>query len=190
MGYFGRGSIAHSVSVRAGGAGSTQPVSVTNSEQPDRPNLDQLKLIADKKAEPLLQQLKAQPQNAAVLRQVADIYFTAHQFTEAIPYYERSLEGDPKNVGVRSDLASCLFYAGAVDKSIATLEEALRYDPNNAQALFNLGMICWKEKGDSARAVALWQRLLKTNPSLPASRRQDVEKVIAEASQQTRAVGK
>jgi cytochrome c-type biogenesis protein CcmH/NrfG len=183
MGYFGRGSIAHSPSVSAGGVGAAQPMPVTNPEQPDRLTLDQLKLMADKKAEPLLKQLQAQPQNAATLREVADIYFTSHQFKDAIPYYERTLEVDPKNVGVRADLASCLFYAAEVDKSIATLEEALRYDPNNAQALFNLGMIRWKEKGDSARAVALWQHLLKTNPNLPTSRKQDVEKVIAEASQ-------
>ncbi|HYN15248.1 MAG TPA: tetratricopeptide repeat protein, partial [Terriglobales bacterium] len=125
--------------------------------------------MADKKAEPLFDQLKTQPDNAAVLGEVAHVYFAAHQFKEAVSYYERSLKTDPKNVGVRADFASCLFYLGEVDRSIATLEEALRYDPNSAQILFNLGMIRWKAQDDSAGAIALWQRLLKTNPHLPKS---------------------
>ena len=139
--------------------------------------------MADKKAEPLLEQLKTQPNNAPVLADVAHVYLTAHQFSDAVSYYEKSLRADPKNVGVRADLASALFYTGEVDKSVAALEEALRYDPKSAQVLFNLGMVRWQGKGDSAGAIASWQRLLKTNPNLPPDRKQAVEKVIAQAKQ-------
>lgn len=188
VGYLGRGRIGASAPVQTGQSMSAPSSSAKNSGQPEMPSLEQLKHMADKQAEPLLDQLKTQPNNAAVLGEVAHIYVLAHQFKEAIPYYERSIKADPKNVGVRADFASCLFYSGEADKSIATLEEALRYDPRSAQALFNLGMIRWKAKGDSAGAIALWQRLLKTNPDLPDSRRLAVESAIAEASQQEKLI--
>jgi len=190
VGYLGRGSIRDSAHAVTGGSAPLRPPSVTGLGQTQGPSLEELKHMADKKAEPLLEQLKTQPDNAAVLGEVAHIYFTAHQFNEAQSYYEKSLQADPKNVGVRADLASCLFYAGEADKAIATLEEALRYDPHSAQVLFNLGMIRWKAKDDSAGAITLWQRLLTTNPNLPESRRKAVENVIAEARQGAKPIGR
>ncbi len=181
VGYGAHRSIGRSQSASTG---SSMGTSSQNDSGQSVPSLEQMKQMADVKAEPLLQQLKTQPNNAALLAEVAHIYFSTHQFKEANSYYEQSLKLDPKNVGVRADFASCLFYTGETDKSIATLEQALRYDPQSAQALYNLGMIRWKAKGDSASAIALWERLLKNNPNLPDSRRQAVEKAIAEASQQ------
>jgi len=189
VGYLGRGSIRESAPAVAAGPATLQPPSVNSSGRP-QPSLEQLKHMADKKAEPLLEQLNTQPNDAAILGEVAHIYFTAHQFKEAQSYYEKSLKADPKNVGVRADFASCLFYAGETDKAIAALEDALRYDPHSAQVLFNLGMIRWKGKDDSAGAIVLWQRLLKTNPDLPESRKQAVQNVIAEARQSAKPIGR
>jgi len=183
VGYLGRGRIGASAPAQTGQSMSAASSSVGNSGQPEMPSLEQMKQMADTQAEPLLVKLKAQPNDAAVLSEVANIYVLAHQFKEAIPYYERSIKADPKNVGVRADYASCLFYSGDADKAIAALEEALRRDPKSAQALFNLGMIRWKAKGDSAGAIALWQRLLKIHPELPDSRKLAVQSAIAEASQ-------
>jgi cytochrome c-type biogenesis protein CcmH/NrfG len=188
VGYLGRGIIRESAPVQTGARAGTSPAD--NAGQQQMPSLEQLKRMADKQAEPLLEQLKTQPNDAAVLAEVAHTYVLAHQFKEALPYYERSVRADPKNVGVRADFASCLFYSGEADKAVATLEEALRYEPNNAQALFNLGMIRWKALGDTAGAIALWQRLLKTNPNLPDVRRQAVESAIAEARQQGKSVAR
>lgn len=190
LGYLGRGRIGGSAPVETGQPMGTQLSSANKPGQPQMPSLDQLKHMADKQAEPLLDRLKTQPNDAALLGEVAHIYVLAHQFKEAIPYYERSIRADPKNVGVRADFASCLFYSGDADKAIATLEGALRRDPKSAQVLFNLGMIRWKAKGDSAGAIALWERLLKTNPDLPDSRRLAVEGAMAKASQQEKPVAR
>ena len=190
MGYLGRGRIGAYAPVPTGQSMSAPSPSANNSGQPAMPSLEQMKHMADKQAEPLLEQLKTQPNNAAVLGEVAHVYVLAHQFKEAIPYYERSIKADPKNVGVRADFASCLFYSGEADKAIATLDEALRYNPKSAQVLFNLGMIRWKAKGDSAGAIALWERLLKANPDLPDSRRLAVESAMAEAKQQEKPVAR
>jgi len=181
LGYLGRGRIGAPAQAPSGQPLGAPSSAANNSDRPAMPSLEQMKHMADKQAEPLLEQLKVQPNNAAALGEVAHIYVLAHQFKEAIPYYERSIEADPKNIGVRADFASCLFYSGEPDKAIAMLEEALRRNPKSAQALFNLGMIRWQAKGDSAGAIALWERLLKTNPDLPDGRKLAVENAIAQA---------
>lgn len=146
------------------------------------PTADQMKHMADKKAEPLLEKLKQNPNDAALLTEIAKTYFVAHQFQEAIGYAEKSVQADPKQVGTRADLASYYFYAGESDKAIATLEDALKVQPNNAQVLFNLGLLKLQAKDDRAGAVSMWKQLLKTNPDLPQDRRQAVQQAIASAS--------
>lgn len=147
------------------------------------PTLDQMKHMAEKKAEPLLAKLQSDPQNAVLLVQIADVYKQTHQFAEAADYYSRAVKADPKNTGVRSDLASCLYYTGDTDGALAQLEEAIKQDPTSAPALFNLGMVRWQGKQDAAGAVEAWQQLLKTNPKLSADRKSAVEKLIADAGQ-------
>ena len=145
------------------------------------PTLEQMKHMADKKAEPLLQQLKTKPNDVALLVQIADLYKSAHQFREAAGYYAKSLSIDPRNAGVRTDMASCLYYAGDVDTAISELEKSLQYDPKYAGALFNLGMVRWKGKMDAPAAIAAWEQLLKVHPEL--QNKAGVEKLIAEARQ-------
>jgi cytochrome c-type biogenesis protein CcmH/NrfG len=147
------------------------------------PSLEQMKHMAEKKAEPALQKLEKDPNNAALLVQVGDIYTQAHQFKDAADYYQRSLKVDPANSGVRSDLASVLFYEGDVDGALAQLKEALQRDPKNAAALFNLGMIKWQGKQDTSGAVAAWEELMKSNPQLSPDRKAAVRKLIAQAKQ-------
>jgi cytochrome c-type biogenesis protein CcmH/NrfG len=146
------------------------------------PTLDDMKRMADKKAEPLLLKLKGDPRNASLLNQIGTLYKAAHQFKEAGEYYDKSLQIDPKNVGARTDLAACLYYEGDADGAIKQLQESLQYDSKNANALFNLGMIEWQAKKDSSGAVKAWRRLLASNPGLPEKKKAAVERLIGEAS--------
>jgi cytochrome c-type biogenesis protein CcmH/NrfG len=165
------------------GKGSEQAVANTLHGTPSQmPTLEQMKGMADKKAEPLLEQLKADPKNAKLLFQVGKIYESAHQFKDAVSYYDKSLEIDPKDVNVLAEKAGCQYYLGDADKAIATLGTALQHSPNDPRVLFNLGMIRWQGKGDAKGAVELWQRLLKTNPKLPSQNRAQVETLIKKAS--------
>jgi cytochrome c-type biogenesis protein CcmH/NrfG len=143
------------------------------------PTLEQMKTMADKKAEPLLAQLKAEPKNADLLIQIGRIYQSTHQFKQAADYYDQSLEITPKNNAVRTELSSCLYYDGDVDGAIRELQTGLKNDPNDANALFNLGMIRWKGKNDKTGAIVAWRQLLRTHPNL--DRKPIVEQMIAEA---------
>ena len=146
------------------------------------PTMEQMKQMADSMAAPLAAKLKTDPNNPKLLAQLGALYNKTHQFKAAGMYYEKALRVDPKNVEMRNELASCLYYTGDVDGALHQLEQSLKDDPNNVNALFNLGMIRWKGKHDSAGAIAAWQQLLKKNPGL--DRKPIVEKMIAEASTQ------
>jgi cytochrome c-type biogenesis protein CcmH/NrfG len=146
------------------------------------PTLEQMKARADKKAEPLLEQLKKDPKNKDLLLRVGYFYKSAHQFKDAARYFEQALLLDSQNVAVRTERASCLYYDGDIDGALAELQESLKISPTDANSLFNLGMIRLNGKQDPAGATAAWQELLKTHPS--PDKKAIVEQMIAEAQQQ------
>ncbi len=143
------------------------------------PSLAEMKQIADKQAAPLLDKLKTDPNNAALLVEVGTIYHTTHQFTAAAVYYGKAAQADPANVATRNKLAASLFRAGDADGAIAQLNQALRYSPTDANSLFNLGLIRWQGKQDAKGALAAWQLLLKSNPQLSPDRKATVRRLIA-----------
>jgi cytochrome c-type biogenesis protein CcmH/NrfG len=185
LGYLFRGSEATQVAASVAASTTTRPAPPMGGPhaQPQVPTLEQMKHMADKKAEPLLAQLKANPKDAKLLAQLGGMYSATHQFKEAASYYQKSLQIDPSNVGVRTKMASCLYFEGDVDSAIAQLDRSLKYDPKHAGTLFNLGMIKWKGKGDATGAVAAWQKLLALYPVLPSDLpdRETIEKLVAEA---------
>jgi cytochrome c-type biogenesis protein CcmH/NrfG len=144
------------------------------------PSLEEMKQMADKKAAPVLEKLKVDPNNKDLLMQAGNIYEATHQFKEAAGYYDKALQVDPKNVAIRTEMASCLYYNGDVDGAIRQLQQALHYDPKDANSLFNLGLIKWQGKQDSQGALAAWRELLKLNPELSADRKATVQKLMAE----------
>jgi cytochrome c-type biogenesis protein CcmH/NrfG len=145
------------------------------------PTLEDMKRMADKQAGPLLDKLKSDPKDVQTLNKTALTYKSAHQFGEAITYFQKALAIDPKNVPIRTDMASCMYYTGDVDGAIAQLEKSLTYDPKHAGTLMNLGIIKWKGKDDVNGAIAAWQTLLKDDPNFPQKDR--IESLIAEAKQ-------
>ncbi|HZW95912.1 MAG TPA: tetratricopeptide repeat protein [Candidatus Eremiobacteraceae bacterium] len=182
IGYLFRGSQSPAVPPRgtaSANAPSPEP-SPANAMAGHMPSLEEMKQMADKKAEPLLEKLKSDPNNSDLLVEIGKIYNSTHQFKDAAGYYNRALQVDPKNVAIRTEMASCLYYSGDVDGAISQLQQSLSNDPKDANSLFNLGMIMWQGKKDSKGAVAVWQQLLKSNPQLSADRKATVQKLMAD----------
>jgi cytochrome c-type biogenesis protein CcmH/NrfG len=196
-GYLLRGSAPGPVQTPAAGAQLPAPPSQampesagqsqTAQQMPHKmPTLDDLKQMADKKAEPLLAKLKSDAKNPQLQNQVGMIYENAHQFKEAAGYFEKSLQSDPKNVGVRADYASCLYYTGDVDGALAQLNQSLAYDPTHAGTLMNIGIIKWRGKNDVDGAVAAWEKLLQYHPEFP--QKDLVQQMIMQAKQSAKTV--
>jgi len=66
---------------------------------------------------------------------------------------------------VRTDMATAYWYLGNTDSAIAEFNKALTYAPNSPNTLFNLGLVKWQGKHDSAGAIADWKKLLAANPN-------------------------
>jgi cytochrome c-type biogenesis protein CcmH/NrfG len=120
-----------------------------------------------KAAEPLLTQLKANPNNAEVLAQLGNLYYDGQNFPQAIDYYEKALKIQPNNPDVRTDLGTSYWYTGDPDKALANFEKSLAVRPNHPGTLFNLGIVEWQGKKDPKAAVLAWEKLLQTNPDYP-----------------------
>lgn len=177
LGYLFRGSASRATPAAEVAQASSQGAMTAPAQMP---SLDQMKQMADKKAEPLLAQLKKEPNNSDLLNQIGTIYKATHQFKDAVGYYQKAVQADPKNTLARTDLASCLYYEGDVDGALNQLQQALTYNPKDANSLFNLGMIRWKGKGDTRGAVQAWNQLLKSNPQLDSPKKTQVERLLAQ----------
>jgi cytochrome c-type biogenesis protein CcmH/NrfG len=177
VGYLARGSRSSVLPAASVAKTSVRSGAMGGREMPG--GAGHLQQMADKQAAPLLEKLKSDPNNSALLSQVGAIYHTTHQFKQAAEYYDKALQADPKNVAIRTKLASSLFRMGDVDGAIAQLNKALSYDPKDANALFDLGIVKLNGKQDSNGALAAWQRLLKSNPQLSADRKATVQKLMA-----------
>jgi cytochrome c-type biogenesis protein CcmH/NrfG len=156
-----------------------QGASGSNPSAGEQPTAEQMKKMADTQAAPLLQQLQADPKNADLLVKVGNVYYDTQQYLPAIDYYQRALKAQPANTSVRTDLATAIWYTGDADAAIAEFNKALAYEPNKANTLFNLGVVKWQGKMDINEAVAVWQKLLATNPNY--ENKDKVQQLIAQA---------
>lgn len=146
-------------------ASATASAPAMNSIADTQPTPEQMKKMADTQAAPLVEKLKASPNDPDLLAKIGNLYYDVQSYPTAIDYYQRSLELQPANAGVRTDLATAYWYVGNPDTAIKEFHKALSYEPNKANTLFNLGVVQWQGKMDIKAAVASWKKLLATNPN-------------------------
>lgn len=170
-------------------AAASTPVPVANQPVPANfglgsgaPSAGQLQEAAETQAAPILEKLKGDPENSALLVSAGNIYYDAKLYPKAIEYYEHALKIQPADTSVRTDLGTAYWYTGDADKAITQFNKSLSYDPSKADTLFNLGIVKWQGKKDGPGAVAAWQKLLAANPAYP--NKDAVQQLIAQAQQQ------
>ncbi len=175
VGYFAHGSApistagetAQAASARTGTGeapmGSAQLPGIGSTQQQQAPSPE----MVAKAAEPLLAQLKTNPNDFDTVVKLGNLYYDSQAYPQAIEYYEKGLALQPENADVRTDLGTAYWYTGNADKAIASFEKALTIRPNHAATLFNLGIVKWQGKKDPKGAIVAWEKLLQTNPDYP-----------------------
>jgi len=186
-GWFIRG-IQPSSQQSASQAAVTQPVAqVTTAPAeataPQPPSPTRPMEMADAQAAPLIEKLKADPKNPDLLTSLGNLYYDAQQYPAAIDYYGRVLQARPSDVSVRTDMATALWYIGNADEAINQFNKALTYAPTNPNTLFNLGIVKWHGKHDSAGAIADWKKLLAANPNY--DQKDKVQQMLTEVEKQS-----
>jgi len=162
-GWFVRGSQSSAAAATETSASAQAPAMANPATQ--MPSPAELQKMADTQVGPLVEKLKADPNNVGLLENIGNVYYDAQLYPTAIDYYQRALKIEPANTGVRTDMATAIWYTGNADGAIAEFQKSLSYEPNKANTLFNLGVVEWQGKMDIDKATATWQKLLDTNPN-------------------------
>jgi tetratricopeptide (TPR) repeat protein len=81
------------------------------------------------------------PGDLSALVSLAQLYFDAGKFSQALPYYRRALAIDPANPDTRTDYATALHATGDDLGALAQLKIVLDERPDFPAALFNRGIV-------------------------------------------------
>ena len=173
------GGFKHSLSPASSSSVATTAAS---KGAPAQPTPSQLKAAADAQAAPLIDRLKSDPANPAVLTEAGNIYYDAQQYPVAVDYYARVLKATPADAAVRTDMATAYWYMGQADRALDEFDRALTYTPDNPNTLFNRGLVRWRAKKDAPGALADWRRLLASDPAY--DQKAQVQQMIAEVEKQ------
>jgi cytochrome c-type biogenesis protein CcmH/NrfG len=87
------------------------------------------------------QQISADPKNAELQLQFANLLHDAKFFPRAIETYKRYLALVPDNDDARVDLGICYYETGDLKQAVSTIESVIARQPKHQMAMFNLGVI-------------------------------------------------
>lgn len=104
------------------------------------------------------------PQDAVVRVELANLYFDAERFTEAIRWYEEALRIDPRNVSASTDLGVSFYYTNQPDRALAQFEQSLKIDPKHTKTLLNMGIVRAFGKEDLKGAAEAWEQVIALAP--------------------------
>ena len=108
--------------------------------------------------------VNSDPKNTEARVQLANTYFDAERYQDAIKWYEEALRLDPKNVNASTDLGVSYYYANNPDRALKQFEHSLSIDPKHTKTLLNQGIVQAFGKQDLDGATASWKKVVELAP--------------------------
>ncbi len=134
----------------AGGSGATRAAVL------DQTQVNALQAVAQR-----------EPQNPKPRIDLANLYFDAEKYDDAIKWYEDAYKLNPKDANVSTDLGVCYYYTNQPDKALAQFDKSLQLDPKHTKTLLNVGIVKAFGKQDLAGATEAWKQVLQIAPDSP-----------------------
>jgi tetratricopeptide (TPR) repeat protein len=135
--------------------------------------------------------LTGDPQNEQAMVQLANTYFDAERWNDAIEWYERALKVNPNNTDASTDLGVSYFYTNRPDHALAQFAHSLTIDPTHTKTLLNKGIVLAFGKEDLKSATEEWKKTVELAPDSPEGQqaRKLLEGVAAAHAQQQQRSG-
>ena len=105
-----------------------------------------------------------EPANAVPRTQLANLYFDAERYDEAIKWYQEAMKLAPTDPNVSTDLGVCYYYTNQPDKALEQFQHSLKLDPKHIKTLLNVGIVKAFGKQDLEGAAQAWQQVLQLAP--------------------------
>ena len=128
---------------------------------PQSPPLDEARVQS------LMTVINNDPENAGAALELANTYFDAEQYADAITWYEESLRIDPSNPDASTDLGVSYYYSGFTDRALEQFEVSLTLDPSHTKTMLNQGIVLAFGRQDLEGAQAAWQQVVALAPDSP-----------------------
>jgi tetratricopeptide (TPR) repeat protein len=180
------GWVIGSQQARTGGAAPAAPAA-QSANQAAEPTQRQAPPLDEAKVQSLTTILTSDPNNSTAALQLANTYFDAERWNDAITWYERTVKLEPRNVDANTDLGVSYYYLNRTDEALATFERSLAIDPKHTKTLLNKGIVLAFGKEDLKGAAAEWKKVVDLAPESPEGQaaRRALEGVAAAAHNNT-----
>jgi tetratricopeptide (TPR) repeat protein len=99
--------------------------------------------------------------------ELANLYFDAERYDDAIKWYSEAVRLSPNDVNVSTDLGVAYYYTNQPDKALAQFAHSLKLDPKHTKTLLNVGIVKAFGKQDLEGATQAWQQVLQIDPNGP-----------------------
>jgi tetratricopeptide (TPR) repeat protein len=108
-----------------------------------------------------------EPSNPKPRVELANLYFDAERYDDAIKWYGEALKLTPNDVNVSTDLGVSYYYTNQADKALDQFSHSLKLDPKHAKTLLNVGVVKAFGKQDLTGAEEAWQQVVQIAPDSP-----------------------
>jgi cytochrome c-type biogenesis protein CcmH/NrfG len=154
-----------------GAPGPRPPQAASTPAQTGTPNERPAPPLDEARVAELTATVQKNASDAAPRVQLANLYFDAERFPDAIKWYEDALKIDPRNPNASTDLGIAYYYTNQVDRALAQFARSLEIDPKHTKTLLNQGFVLAFGKQDLDGAAKSWQQVVDIAPDSPEGQR-------------------
>ena len=142
----------------AGPVAAIQAPPVQTLPVPEAPPVDEARAVE------LHAAAESAPEDVQVRVDLGNLYFDAHRFEDAIPWFEAALALSPEEVEVSTDLGVAYYYMDDTDRALSQFARSLDVAPAHAKTILNIGIVRATGKQDLDGAIEAWEEVQRVAP--------------------------
>ena len=144
-------------------------------------------VLDDDRVKVLTTIIENDPEQADTKVQLANLYYNAEQFEDAIVWYEAALVIAESNIDASTDLGVSYYYTNQADRALKQFDYSLSIDPNHVATLLNQGIVRAFGNRDLDGAIVSLERVVEVAPTSQEAQvaRQAIQRLEAVHSSDT-----